>query len=135
MAIEKFKYTESTAVPLNAENVDTDQIIPEITSNLTDKSLIYLSDRNNSREFRSNKEGWIEYSFDKPFTCRSIYIRSKGHNYAADRLIVESSQDGKIFTPVCRLEPPRHGWQDYEADVTHAIPTTTAKYFRFVYST
>jgi len=31
------------------------------------------------------------------------------------------------------MESPRHGWQDTDADVTHSIPTTTAKYFRFIF--
>jgi hypothetical protein len=48
-------------------------------------------------------------------------------------LIIQTSDDGINFKTVTRLEPPRHGWQDTEEDYTHAIPATTARYFRFVY--
>ena len=49
-------------------------------------------------------------------------------------MIIQTSDDGKNFTTIKRLEPPRHGWQDWDADYTHSIPATTAKYFRFVYN-
>jgi len=32
------------------------------------------------------------------------------------------------------LDPPRHGWQDTDEDITHSIPATTARYFRFVFN-
>ena len=48
-------------------------------------------------------------------------------------MIIQTSDDGINFKTVTRLEPPRHGWQDTEEDYTHAIPATTARYFRFVY--
>ena len=80
----------------------------------------------------ANEPGWVQYAFDQPFTCRSIRIRSKGYNYQAHRLRVEASDDGRTFREVARLHPPRSGWQDSSA-VTHALPATTARYFRFQY--
>ena len=68
-----------------------------------------------------------------PFTCRSIRIHTGTNSYQAQRLIIQTSDDGINFKTVTRLEPPRHGWQDTEEDYTHAIPATTARYFRFVY--
>jgi hypothetical protein len=46
---------------------------------------------------------------------------------------VQTSADGTNFKTLTRLEAPRHGWQDWDADYTHSIPATTSKYFRFVY--
>ena len=74
----------------------------------------------------------LDFAFDKPFTCRSIIIDSK-NNYQSNRLLIETSDDGKHFHSIGRLIPPRHGWQDGDAPVTHSIPTTTARYFRFIY--
>ncbi|GAB3996909.1 glycosyl hydrolase [Spirosoma daeguense] len=108
--------------------------LPKITSSKTGTNPQFLADPTNKKEsFRSDTACWIQYAFDQPFTCRSILIRTGGNNYQAHRLKIEVSDDGKTFRSVGRLEPPRHGWQDTDADVTHAIPATTARYFRFVY--
>jgi alpha-L-rhamnosidase len=74
----------------------------------------------------------ILYAFDRPFTCRTITIHA-ANNYQAQRLLVEVSDDGQHFRSLGRLVPPRHGWQDGDAAVTHSIPAVTARYFRFVY--
>ncbi|HEY4337857.1 MAG TPA: glycosyl hydrolase, partial [Puia sp.] len=74
----------------------------------------------------------LDFAFDKPFTCRSITIHST-NNYQSNRLLIQISDDGKDYRSIGRLIPPRHGWQDGDAPVTHSIPTTTARYFRFVY--
>ncbi|HEY4206935.1 MAG TPA: glycosyl hydrolase [Puia sp.] len=75
---------------------------------------------------------WVQYAFEKPFTCRTIIVRART-NYQAQRLIIEASDDGQHFRSLGRLEPPRHGWQDADEDVTHTIRAVTARYFRFVY--
>ena len=82
--------------------------------------------------FKSDEPCWIQYSFDRPFTCRTIVIHAV-NNYQAQRLIVEVSDDGVTFRRVGRLVPPRHGWEDGDEEVTHTIPAVTARYFRFVY--
>ena len=112
--------------------VSTRTTIPKITSSKNDTVARLLIDPSHKRNFSSDETCWIRYEFDRPFTCRSIIIHSR-NNYQSNRLIVQSSDDGTNFTTVKRLEPPRHGWQDWDADYTHAIPATTAKYFRFVY--
>ncbi len=89
--------------------------------------------------FTSQEACWIQYAFAEPFTCRSITVRTprtKGiqfNTYNANRLAIEVSDDGEHFRRVAQLVPPRHGWQDGDADVTHAIPAVTARQFRFVY--
>lgn len=113
-------------------NLSTRTIIPKITaSNGADVSG--LIKQNNKQNFGSNEPCYIQYEFEKPFTCRTIYIKVSGNNYQAQRLKIEVSNDGKNFRPIGRLEPPRHGWQDTDEDVTHSIVPTTAKFFRFVY--
>ncbi len=114
---------------------NTDSIKPKVTSNITKEDLSYLTDPENTKVFKTYNEGWIEYSFDEPFTCRTVHINTKGFTYAAHRLIIKASSDGIHFDSICRLNPPRHGWQDYEEDVTYSIPATTAKKFRFYYTT
>lgn len=114
---------------------DTYTTEPIVTTNATTKNINYLCDSGNTKIFRSDEPCWIEYRFNKPFTCRTIAIKTNGLNYASHRLIVESSNDGIHYNKICRLEPPRHGWQDYDSDITHSIPETTAKYFRFKYNT
>ena len=107
--------------------------VPEVTTSIAGVNAQYICDLNNSEVFRSEDPCWIQYEYEKPFLCRNVHIRTKGLNYQSHRLIIESSNDGIHFDSVCRLDPPRHGWQDFEEDITHAIPPTRAKYFRFVY--
>jgi hypothetical protein len=105
---------------------------PQITSSLTGENLELLATQGNKKGFKTSELGWIQYAFEKPFTCRSIRIRSNGYNYQANRLLVSVSDDGRTFRPLTRLQPPRSGWQDSSA-VTHALPATTARFFRFAY--
>ncbi len=128
--IAVFAYPTQKDVEFN-----TDSIRPKVTSNITKEDLSFLADPENTKQFKTYDEGYIEYAFDKPFTCRSIHINTKGFTYAAHRLIIKASTDGVNFDSICRLKPPRHGWQDYEEDVTYSIPTTTATKFRFYYTT
>jgi hypothetical protein len=112
--------------------VSTATVKPTITSSITGENLALLATPGNRKGFKTSEPGWIQYAFDQPFTCRSIRIRSNGYNYQANRLRVEVSDDGRTFRELTRLHPPRSGWQDSSA-VTHALPTTTARYFRFGY--
>lgn len=113
--------------------VSTRTVVPTVTTSQLETNASFLADPDNTKNFSSSDSCWIQYSFAKPFTCRSIVIRSKT-NYQSNRLIIEASDDGKNFIYVTRLVPPRHGWQDWDAPYTHAIPSTTARFFRFIYS-
>ncbi|RYG21616.1 MAG: DNA-binding protein, partial [Chitinophagaceae bacterium] len=113
--------------------ISTQTVIPKITtSNESDASGLIKAD--NKQNFSSSDPVWIQYEFAKPFTCRSINIKTSGNNYQSNRLTLEVSDDGKIFRKVGRLEAPRHGWQDTDEDFTHAIVPTTARFFRFQYN-
>lgn len=117
----------------HARWISTRERKPVITTSKPGVTADYLVSVNSKESFRSDTACWIQYAFEKPFTCRTILIRTNGNNYQSHRLQVEASDDGIHFWLVKKLESPRHGWQDTDADVTHSIPATTAKYFRFVW--
>ena len=77
---------------------------------------------------------WIQYAFDEPYTCRNIEIEKVANNYQSQNLTVMAGDDGVNFRLVKRLVPARQGWQDYGFNNTHAIPPTTARYFRFYWN-
>lgn len=81
--------------------------------------------------FRSTEPVWIQYAYAKPFTLRNVKVVLFGNNYQSHRLHISSSNDGINFTPVTQLQPARHGWQNNDFNSTHAVPPTTARYFRF----
>ncbi|MFD2163862.1 glycosyl hydrolase [Paradesertivirga mongoliensis] len=112
--------------------ISTQTIVPKITTS-TGADASFLVKPENKEAIRSNEPLWIQYEFAKPFTARTVFIHTNGNNVQAHRLIIEVSEDGKSFRRVTQLEPPRHGWQDTDADITHSIQPTTAKYFRFKY--
>jgi hypothetical protein len=123
------------AYPANSTAAFSDIVLlPTVTtSNGTKENFLSFQD-DGKESFKSDTSCWIQYKYAQPFTCRSVRIHTGGNNYQAQRLIVQSGDDGVNFKTVTRLEPPRHGWQDTDEDVTHAIPATTARYFRFIYN-
>ncbi|PWK27572.1 F5/8 type C domain-containing protein [Arcicella aurantiaca] len=121
------------AYKISQNYTSTTNTTPIITSNKSGINPQFLVKEDNKESFRLEEKGWIQYTFEKPFTLRNITVKTGGNNYQAQRLLIEASNDGQNFKTVTRLESPRHGWQDTDADVTHAIPSTRAKYFRFVY--
>jgi alpha-L-rhamnosidase len=100
-----------------------------------------LSDPDNTSEVVDTQQpGWIDYTFDTPFTLRSIRVHTPaapgyapGVYRAANSLEVQASDDGKTFRRIGALEYPRHGWQTDLTTLTHSLPQTTARYFRLVH--
>ena len=123
------------AYPANSSNAFSGIVqIPTVTaSNGTKPQFLSFPSKENKQSFRSDTACWIQYKYPESFTCRSIRIHVGGNNYQAQRLIVQTSDDGENFTTIKKLEPPRAGWQDTDEDYTFSIPYATAKYFRFVY--
>jgi len=115
------------------EGITTDRIRPEVTTSLPDTEAAFLAEQGNDVTFRSESPCWIQYKFDQPFTCRTLRVRPSGNNFQAQRLTVQVSEDGVRFREIVRLEPPRQGWQETGVPMTHSIPETTARYFRFYY--
>ena len=118
---------------LPGEGVNSYTFPPVVTSS-KGEDVSFLAIRGNKKTFGTNDECWIQYSFEKPFTCRSLRIFATGQTYQAQRMMVMVSNDGVNFTKHTRLQTPRHGWQDGDENYTHAIEPVTAKYFRLVYS-
>lgn len=83
---------------------------------------------------RSSYPCYIQYEYAQPFTCRNIEIILSGNNYQAHRLKVMASDDGVNYRLVKQLIPARQGWQNTDENSTHAIPATTARYFRFYWT-
>jgi hypothetical protein len=129
-------YYKDVAVFAYPVNVSRDKkIIPVVTtSNGSSAQFLSIEDNNNKQSFKTDSACWIQYQYQQPFTCRSVRIHVGGNSYEAQRLIVQASDDGINFKTITQLQPPRHGWQDTDEDVTNAIPATTAKYFRFIYN-
>ncbi|MBS1565011.1 MAG: discoidin domain-containing protein [Bacteroidetes bacterium] len=105
---------------------------PVVSSSKAGMDVQFLAQSGSRSSFRSDEPCWIQYDFGKPFTCRTIVVHSV-NNYQSQRLLLQVSDDGQTFRSIGRLQAPRHGWQDNDADVTHSIAATTARYFRFVY--
>ena len=83
---------------------------------------------------------WIQFAFPTPFTLRSITVRTPsppgyapGVYRAANSLEVQVSDDGRTFHRIGALHYPRHGWQADLTTLTHAVPQTTARFFRLVH--
>lgn len=83
---------------------------------------------------RSSYPSYIQYEYQQPFTCRNVEVVLNGNNYQAHRLKVMASDDGVNYRFVKQLIPARQGWQNTDENSTHAIPETTARYFRFYWT-
>jgi len=114
----------------------------QVTSNLPVTDLARLADPlNGAQVVETQDAGWIQFAFDAPFTLRSVTVRtenatsgySPGVYRAANSLWVEACDDGSTFRPVGRLDYPYHGWHTDMTSLTHAVPPTTARYFRLVH--
>lgn len=129
-----YKDIKVLAYPANSNNAFEEFVlVPSVSSSNGNKPSFLSFENEENLSFKSDSNCWIQYKYPEPFTCRSIKIRPAGNGYQAQRLMVQASDDGKTFHDVIRLDPPRSGWQDADEDVTHSIPETKARYFRFVY--
>jgi hypothetical protein len=82
----------------------------------------FLPAAENKQSFKSDSLGWIQYQYTTPLTVRSVCIQTGSNNYQAQRLLIQSSDDGTNFKTITRLQPSRHGWQDNVEDYTFALP-------------
>lgn len=115
------------------ENVSSYDVKPNVSTSIANTDAQFLAIENNEENFRSESPCWIQYTFENPFTCRTIQVIASGNNFQAQRLTIKSSDDGINFRKVIQLTPPRQGWQNQDFAMTHSVPETTARYFRFVY--
>ena len=112
--------------------ITSQTIVPKVTAS-TGADVQYLAGPSHKQSFTSNEPCWIQFAFDKPFTCRSLVIHANASNFQSERMTIEAGDDGVNFKKITQLVPPRSGWQDGDADITNDIVPTTARYFRFVY--
>lgn len=80
------------------------------------------------------KPASITYEYASAVTVRSMRVMPNGNNIQSQRLLVQASDDGINYRDVKQLVPPRQGWQNTQYDYTFSLPTTTARYFRFVWT-
>ena len=90
--------------------------------------------RDDKGTFRSKEPGYIQATFEKPQTVRSLDIIPSGNNIQAQRLLVQASEDGINFRDIRQLTPPRQGWQNTDQNYTYSLPETTARHFRFYWT-
>ncbi len=123
------------AYPARSKNAFEEIVmIPTVTtSNGVRAQFLCFQDERNTQSFKCDSSCWIQYKYAKPFTCRSLRLRTSGNNFQAQRLILEVSDDGISFTRHYRLEPPCNGWQNTDEECSYSIPEVSAQYFRFVY--
>ncbi|MEI8271838.1 MAG: glycosyl hydrolase [Paludibacter sp.] len=98
-----------------------------ISSNNPDDSIPFSIP---NKDFKATNPCYIQYTFEKPFTLRTIEITPIGNNIQSQRLAVSASDDGINFRLIKQLVPPRQGWQNTGFNTTFSIPATKAKYFR-----
>ncbi len=117
---------------------------PRISSNLPLKvgdPQVLTDPANKAEVVDTEASGWIVYAFAAPFTLRSVTVHTPspvgyapGLYRAANSLEVQASDDGVSYRTIGRLEYPKHGWQTDLTTLTHAVPQTTARYFRLVHT-
>ena len=121
------------AYPINYKNeIAANNLKPIITAS-NNADATFLAEVNSTQTFRSDSNCWIQYQYPHPVTVRQVKIKKQNNAYQSQRFIIQKSDDGVSFTPIDTLQPPRHGWQDWEEPYTHATKNFTAKYIRFVW--
>jgi len=122
------------AIPIDSTYLLTSFSIKPIVITSIGDDASFLVEKGNKQVFKSNNPCWIQYNFEKPFTCRSITIFNNNTNYQSLRMTFQISDDGVNFRDYYKMIPPRHGWQDEGIRSTFSIPEVTSKYFRFVFN-
>ena len=102
-----------------------------MTATLPITDLAKVADpANNERVVTTDKPGWIQFAFDRPFTVRAVTMNpgvalsGPGGGGAgmpaanpyriAHSLEVQASDDGTTFRKIGQLNPMGNGWQTGE---------------------
>ncbi|WP_163399564.1 glycosyl hydrolase [Flavobacterium fluviatile] len=126
-----YKDIATFAIPIKGFEQNSNVLLPKVTTSNNEEAS-FLADSKKDGNLKISEKGWILYEFSKPFLCRTITVETKGLDFQAQRMIIETSNDGKNFTFHQRLQPPRQGWQNTDYGTTFSLKPITAKYFRFV---
>ena len=123
-----------------------------VTSTLPISDLAKAADpKNNERVVTTDKGGWLQFTFEAPFTLRAVTVNPgvalsgpggggvgmTGANpyRIAHGLEVQASDDGTAFRKIGQLNPMGNGWQTRGVNaLTHTVTETTARHFRLVYA-
>ncbi len=127
-----YKDIATFAIPIKEFESNSQLLLPKVSVS-NGEAADFLADAKKDGNLKITNKGWILYEFERPFLCRSITIQTKGLDFQAQRLIIETSNDGVNFVFHQRLQPPRQGWQNTDYGTTSSIKPITAKYFRFVF--
>jgi hypothetical protein len=119
------------AIPLDKQPSDTHQSPLVTYGNIDAVPLLKPVSRDDKGVFRSSSPCWIQYEYAEPITVRNVEIVLSGNNYQSQRMKLLASDDGVNFKLVKQMVPARQGWQNYDFQSTHAVPPTTARFFRF----
>lgn len=121
------------AMPVKGRRIEASPKITvrNIESNVPLKKSVNIDENG---VIRSSVPCWIQYEYAAPVTVNNVKIELSGNNYQAHRLKVFAGDDGIHFREIKQLQPARHGWQNTDAQSTHSIPPTMARYFRFVWT-
>lgn len=123
------------AYPANYKNQIAVKKLKPVVTTSTGADASFLADESAAKQtFRGDSNCWIQYTYTEAVTVRQVKIKKQNNAYQAQRFIIQQSRDGKNFTTVDTLQPPRHGWQDWDEAYTHAVKTFTSKYIRFLWT-
>lgn len=81
--------------------------------------------------FSAKKPCTVTYTYEHPITASALELVLPATQFQGQRLDVYASVDGFTFNHVKQLTPARTGWQNYDYNTTHSIPTTTARAWQF----
>ncbi len=87
-------------------------------------------------EVAEGQAGWVQFEFPAPVTCRSVQLAGSKACIAPPEhaAAVWVSDDGHAFRELCKLSTYVCVYNCAEASVAHALPQTTARFFRLVWS-
>lgn len=81
--------------------------------------------------FSAKQPCTVDYDLSTAVTVSALELELPSTQFQAQRLDVYASDNGISYHHVKQLVPARTGWQNYDYNTTHSIPTTTAQYWRF----
>ena len=115
---------------------------PKMTSNFIenpDRLSKYVRENAKSDEtaeliIDNGKSVWIQFEFPTMVTCRSIKISgSRSSNPDEHRALILAGDDENNFHEVVQLSTYISLFHHKDANITHAIPKTTARVFRLLW--
>lgn len=127
-----YKDIKLLAIPQSARSASSLSVQPKVSSSYAE-NLQRLAEKGNTKHFATGEPGWIQYEFAEPFAANALKIEWNASNYQANRLRIQISDDGVRFRDLVQLQSPRMGWLDWDNGVTHTLPFTKAKFYRFLY--